>query len=61
MSAKPKRGGVRKGAGRKPAPNPKVRISAHIETSQLAYLKTLDSDVAKALRKVITEHKTALQ
>lgn len=51
------RGGARPGAGRKPAPEPVERHTVTIYKSHADYLRSLDPNLSKALRKLIAAGK----
>ena len=46
-------GGKRNGAGRKPAPEPTVDRTITLYKSHLKYLRKLDSNLSRAIRKLI--------
>lgn len=47
------RGGERKGAGRKPAPEPVERHTITLYKSHTKYLRSLDANLSRAIRKLI--------
>lgn len=51
-------GGARLGAGRKPAPEPVERHTLAIYRSHADYLRSLDPNLSKALRKLIAAGKS---
>lgn len=60
FAARPKvyRGGARLGAGRRPAPEPVERHTLTIYKSHAEYLRSLDPNLSKALRKLIAAGKS---
>ncbi|MBI4789906.1 MAG: hypothetical protein HY782_22975 [Chloroflexi bacterium] len=48
-------GGTRKGAGRKPAPEPIERHTITFYKSHAKYLRSLDSNLSQAIRKLIAK------
>ena len=49
-------GGARPGAGRKSAPEPVERHTIAFYKSHVDYLRSLDSNLSKAIRKLIAHH-----
>ena len=47
------RGGVRRGAGRKPAPEPVERHTITLYKSHAKYLRSVDANLSRAIRKLI--------
>lgn len=51
------RGGARKGAGRKPAPEPLVSKRVYLYPRHLKLLAKIDTNISAAIRKVVDERR----
>lgn len=53
----PVRGGARKGAGRKPAPEPLVAKRVYLYPRHVKVLKKIDKNLSAAVRKLVDAHR----